>query len=95
MTHVMARTRPAPVADDERAAIWTLDFLRYHVLVRVFDGDIARWRMVLRSEQHADAQFLAWLERRLQENPELLAQLRVMVDTAGLWPAPSSSSSRS
>jgi hypothetical protein len=67
-------------------AAFTTDFLRYHVLFRVFDGDIGRWRAVLDRTQTADLRFLEWLERRLHVDPSILAELREMVDASGLWP---------
>jgi hypothetical protein len=60
------------------------DFLRYHVLVRVFDGDIGRWLGVTRNP--SDATFLRTLQRRVVSDPELLLNIREVVDTSGLWP---------
>lgn len=61
------------------------DFLRYHVLVRVFDGDIGRWLGITRSA--ADATFLESLREEVASNPRLLSDIRKVVDTSGLWPA--------
>ena len=73
-------TRPAPPEG------MLTDFLRYHVLFRVFDGDVRRWRRAL-GDAGADASFLAWLERRIDREPAILDELREMVESSGLWPA--------
>lgn len=59
------------------------DFLRYHVLVRVFNGDVHAW---LRIAGPTDRPFLQWLARRLANDPGLLTEVRAMVDACGLWP---------
>jgi hypothetical protein len=60
------------------------NFLRYHVLVRVFDGDIAHWLRVTRNT--SDATFLRSLQQRLATNPALMLDIREVVDSSGLWP---------
>ena len=60
------------------------DFLRYHVLVRVFEGDIRRWLSVARTP--ADVRFLRALQERIEQNPALMPSIRKVVETSGLWP---------
>lgn len=65
------------------------DFLRYHVLIRVFDGNAFRWLHLLQQTGRADgedARFLAWLHNRLSADPQLLDQIRQTVNASGLWP---------
>lgn len=65
------------------------DFLRYHALVRVFNGNISLWLQLLRStsdEDGEDARFLMWLQQRCDAEPDLLQQIRERVDAIGLWP---------
>ena len=67
------------------------DFLRYHVLVRVFDGDASAWLEVLQRHERAQTReviFVQWIQDRLRSDPELLTHLRHLVDTSGLWPSP-------
>jgi len=66
------------------------DFLRYHVLIRVFGGRTREWLEILHAggrSASADARFLRWLDERLHADPTLLRQIREMVDASGLWPA--------
>jgi hypothetical protein len=70
---------------------WVTDFLRYHVLVRVFDGDANAWLEVLKRHERAQTRemiFVQWIQNRLRSDPELLTRLRDLVDTSGLWPSP-------
>lgn len=60
------------------------NFLRYHVLIRIFDGDVRRWLRIARSR--SDVQFLESLNRRLASDPNLLENIREIVDSSGLWP---------
>lgn len=60
------------------------NFLRYHVLVRVFDCDVGRWLRATRNP--SDATFLRALQRRLATRPMLLRDIRDVVDSSGLWP---------
>lgn len=65
------------------------DFLRYHVLVRVFQGDVGEWLSVLRStdrDDSDDARFLRWLHQKIRSEPYLLDRIRETVDSSGLWP---------
>jgi hypothetical protein len=59
-------------------------FLRYHVLIRVFDGDITAWLRIARDAE--DVAFLRALERRVRGNPDLLESIRTTVDSSGLSP---------
>jgi hypothetical protein len=66
------------------------EFLRYHVLIRVFNGRPEHWLMVLAElgKIHGeDAEFLHWLQSRLELDPTLLEEIRATVDASGLWPA--------
>jgi hypothetical protein len=65
------------------------DFLRYHTLVRVFNGNIALWLHILRNtsrDDTDDARFLRWLEKRCASEPNLMERIRETVDSCGLWP---------
>jgi hypothetical protein len=66
------------------------EFLRYHVLIRVFNGRPEHWLMVLAElgKFHGhDVEFLHWLQSRLERDPRLLDEIRATVDGSGLWPA--------
>lgn len=58
------------------------EFLRYHVLVRVFDGDPDAWLDRLRGEasEEGDARFVRWIRTRLRRDPALLLTIRAMVE---------------
>ena len=73
-----------------RCGVWVTDFLRYHVLIRVFDGDAAAWLRVLdkKSMPASERFFVEWIGRRLQHDALLLDQLRDVVNGSGLWPSP-------
>jgi len=64
-------------------------FIRYHVLVRVFDGDPDAWLAEL--EEHggdeADVRFARWIRSRLRQDPTLLPSIRRMVDATPFWRA--------
>jgi hypothetical protein len=67
----------------------TADFLRYHALIRIFDGRIGDWQAILdRSSRRtsADARFLDWLQSKVAKNPTILSDIRHTIDDAGLWP---------
>lgn len=65
------------------------EFLRYHVLVRVFDGDPDAWLAHLRrgGDQGGDLRFVRWIRSRLRQDPSLLATIRKMVDATPFWRA--------
>jgi hypothetical protein len=76
------------MSNDTQAPCLT-DFLRYHALVRVFNGNISLWLHILRNtrrEDSEDARFLKWLQQRCETEPTLLEQIRERVDASGLWP---------
>lgn len=64
-------------------------FLRYHVLVRVFDGDPDAWLVHLRERgsDGGDVRFVRWIRSRLRRDPALLASIRKMVDETPFWSA--------
>jgi hypothetical protein len=68
-------------------------FIRYHVLVRVYDGDPDAWLAQLRacdaSDPHSegDIRFVHWIRSRLRQEPMLLASIRRMVDATPFWRA--------
>lgn len=74
-----------PVGDDSAVA----EFLRFHVLVRVFDGDPDAWLAKLREreEDSADVRFARWIRSRLRQDPALLGEIRRMVDATPFWHA--------
>lgn len=74
-----------PVGDGSMVAT----FLRYHVLVRVFDGNPDAWLAQLGAQPAeaaaGDVRFARWIRTRLRANPSLLAEIRRMVDTTPFW----------
>jgi len=63
-------------------------FIRYHVLVRVFDGDPDAWLAHLqRDGDDGDLRFVRWIRSRLRRDPALLASIRKMVDATPFWHA--------
>jgi len=66
----------------------TADFLRYHVLIRVFDGDADRWLHHIREQGDfaaEDVRFVRWIRGRLRRDPELMDDIRRMVERTPLW----------
>lgn len=64
------------------------EFMRYHVLVRVFDGDPDAWLAHLqRDGDESDLRFVRWIRSRLRRDPALLASIRKMVDATPFWRA--------
>ena len=63
------------------------ELLRFHVLVRVFDGDPDAWlaRLRERGEDGADVRFVRWIRSRLRKDPALLGEIRRMVDATPFW----------
>jgi hypothetical protein len=76
-----------PAGDDTTVA----QFLRYHVLIRVFHGDPEAWLGHLQASGRAadggDLRFVRWLRSRLRQDPALLAAIRRMVDATPFWRA--------
>ncbi len=73
------------------------DFARVHVLLSIFDADIAKWLQMIErvgspSEKLGDAPFLRSLQQRLVREPRLIDDLgRVVADFARLVTPPSRS----
>ncbi len=65
------------------------EFLRFHVLVRVYDGDPDAWLAQLRErgDDSADVRFVRWIRSRLRQDPSLLGEIRRMVDATPFWRA--------
>ena len=65
------------------------EFLRYHVLVRVFDGDPDAWLTALRERggDDGDVRFVRWIRSRLRRDPALIVSIRRMVDATPFWRA--------
>jgi hypothetical protein len=65
------------------------DFLRYHVLVRVYDGDPDAWLAQLRArgDDRGDERFVRWIRSRMRQDPSLLTSIREMVDATPFWRA--------
>ena len=63
------------------------EFIRYHVLVRVFGGDPDAWLAHLRTHGDAggDVRFVRWIRSRLRQDPALLASIVRMVDATPFW----------
>ncbi|MEO8382262.1 MAG: hypothetical protein ABI779_21555 [Acidobacteriota bacterium] len=63
-------------------------FLRYHVLMRVFDGDVDAWLLHLSGTgEEADLRFARWIRTRLRRDPALLLSIRRMVEATPFWSA--------
>ena len=65
-------------------------FIRYHVLVRVFGGDPDAWLAHLRAHgdgDQADLRFVRWVRARMRKDPALLNAIRRMVDATPFWRA--------
>lgn len=64
-------------------------FIRYHVLVRVFDGNPDAWLAHIRARggDPADLRFVRWVRARLRKDPALLTTIREMVDATPFWRA--------
>lgn len=78
-----ANVVPMPMGDGSVVA----EFLRFHVLVRVFDGDPDAWLAQLRErgDDSADVHFARWIRSRLRQDPALLSEIRRMVDATPFW----------
>jgi hypothetical protein len=66
------------------------DFLRYHVLVRVYAGDPDAWIAHLethRDDADGDLRFARALRARLRHDPQLLGTIRAMVNATPFWRA--------
>ena len=76
---------PMPFPDSSVVA----EFLRYHVLVRVFDGDPDAWLAALRERggDDGDVRFVRWIRSRLRRDPALIVSIRRMVDATPFWRA--------
>lgn len=63
------------------------EFLRYHVLIRVFHGDPDAWLAHLGegSDRGGDLRFVRWIRSRLRQDPSLLTSIRKMVDATPFW----------
>jgi hypothetical protein len=76
-----------PTGDDSMVA----QFIRYHVLVRVFHGDPDAWlaHLAARGEvvDGGDLRFVRWIRSRLRQDPALLGTIRRMVDATPFWRA--------
>jgi hypothetical protein len=72
-----------PIGDGSVVA----EFLRFHVLVRVFDGDPDAWLAKLREDDGADVRFVRWIRSRLRQDPALISEIRRMVDATPFWRA--------
>jgi hypothetical protein len=72
-----------PTGDSSSVA----EFLRYHVLVRVFDGDPDAWLAHLRDGggDDGDIRFVRRIRWRLRQEPSLLISIRKMVDATPFW----------
>lgn len=64
-------------------------FLRYHVLIRVYDGDPDAWLAQLeeRGGEEGDIRFARWIRSRMRRDPQMLMAIRRMVDATPFWRA--------
>jgi hypothetical protein len=88
------RKQPAPdnvVRMPEGDASMVTQFIRYHVLVRVFHGDPDAWLAHLRTRgdvvDGGDLRFVRWIRSRLRQDPALLTSIQTMVDQTPFWRA--------
>lgn len=86
-TEIATNVVRMPAADPSVVA----EFLRYHVLIRVFDGDPDAWLAHLRErggdpdDEGGDLRFVRWIRSRLRQDPSLLISIRKMVDATPFW----------
>ena len=87
ITEIFTRTNVVKMPTGDKSVI--VEFLRFHVLVRVFDGDPDAWLAKLREreEDNADVRFVRWIRSRLRQNPALIREIRRMVDATPFWRA--------
>lgn len=78
-----AKVARMPVGDDSRVA----EFIRYHVLIRVYDGDADAWLTRLQDEggDEGDVRFARWIRSRVRKDPALMASIRRMVEATPFW----------
>ena len=78
-----AEVVPMPVGDDSVVG----QFLRYHVLVRRFDGDPDAWlaEIEARGDDGGDLRFVRWIRSRMRQDPTLIVSIRRMVDATTFW----------
>jgi len=64
-------------------------FIRYHVLIRVYDGDPDAWltQLQARGGDEGDIRFARWVRSRMRKDPTLLVTIRRMVDATAFWQA--------
>ena len=74
-----------PITDSSVVA----EFIRYHVLVRVFNGNPDAWLAHLREsgDPGGDSRFVRWIRSRLRQDPSLIVSIRAMVDATPFWRA--------
>jgi hypothetical protein len=75
-----------PVGDSSIIA----DFLRYHVLIRVFNGNPDAWLESLRTRPddacvRGDIRFARWIRARSRRDPAFLETVGRMVEQTELW----------
>ena len=65
------------------------DYLRFQVLVRVYDGDPDRWIAELKrrpgAEFESDMRFARWIRTCLRRDPALIDWIREAVARAPIW----------
>lgn len=63
------------------------EFLRYHVLVRVFGGDPDAWLAHIRERggSGGDVRFVRRVRSQLRQDPALLGAIRKMVESTPFW----------
>jgi hypothetical protein len=85
-TRAAANVVPMPESDDGSIVA---QFIRFHVLVRVFDGNPDAWLEHLRAcgDDGGDVRFARWIRARLRHDPMLIGEIRRMVDATPFWRA--------
>lgn len=88
--HVPANVVAMPAGDGSSVA----QFIRFHVLVRAYDGNPDSWLARLREDaasgvpvDGADLRFVHWIRSRLRRDPGLLDSIRRMVEATPFWRA--------
>ena len=64
-------------------------FIRYHVLICVYDGDPDAWLARLREHggDEGDVRFVRWIRSRVRKDPSFMLAIRRMVDATPFWRA--------
>lgn len=83
--NVYAPSKVVRMPDGDHSTV--AQFLRYHVLIRVYDGDADAWLTRLQEQggDEGDVRFARWIRSRVRKDPALLGTIRRMVEATPFW----------